>query len=115
MNKNKFQVKEIMENNGDLLRDFFLCEQNIRNLVGKLAKETYEKDENDAKSIKMWVIENREKVFFYQKSNVQVEGNLHDGNMPFTIGIQTKWQKEMVCHGHESGVFVDVMFETNNK
>ncbi len=38
MNKHKFQVKEIMENNKDLSRDLFLCEQDIRNLVGKLAK-----------------------------------------------------------------------------
>jgi len=29
---------------------FFLCESDIGNLVGKLAKETYKKDENDAKS-----------------------------------------------------------------
>ncbi len=29
----------------------------------------------------MWVIENREKVLFYQEFNVQVEGNLHGGNM----------------------------------
>jgi len=65
---------------------------------------------------KMWVTKNKEKVFFYQEYNVQIEGNLHDGNMPFTIGIQIKWQKEMMLrHGHESGVFIDVMFKTNNK
>ncbi len=62
------------------------------------------------------VIENREKVFFYQESNVQVKGNLHGGNMPFTIGIQIKWQKEMMLrHGHESGVSIDVTFGTNDK
>jgi len=81
MNKHKSQIKEIMENNGNLPRDFFLCEQDIRNMVGKLAKETYKKDEND---VRMWVIENKEKVFFYQEFNVQVEGNLNGGNMPFT-------------------------------
>jgi hypothetical protein len=65
----------------------------------------------------MWVIKNREKVFFYQESSIQVEQNLHGGNMPFTIGIQTKWQKEvMLCHGHESGVSIDVtFFGTNDK
>jgi len=64
----------------------------------------------------MWVTENWEKVFFYQEYNVQVEGNLHEGNMPFTIGIQTKWQKEMMLrHGHESGVSINVTFGTNNK
>jgi hypothetical protein len=64
----------------------------------------------------MWVIENMEKVFFYQESNVPIEGNLHGGNMPFTIGIQTKWQMEMMLHhGHESGVSIGVTFETNGK
>ncbi len=31
--------------------------------------------------------ENKEKVFVYQEFSVQVEGNLHGGNMPFTLGI----------------------------
>jgi hypothetical protein len=116
MNMHKSRVKENMENNGDLSRDFFLCEQDICNLAAKLIKETYKKYENDAKSIKMCVIENRNKVFFYQEFNVQVEGNLHGGNMPFTIGIQTKWQKEMMLHhGHESGISIDATFKTNDK
>jgi hypothetical protein len=36
-----------MENNKDLSRDLFLCEQDIYNIAGKLAKKTYEKHEND--------------------------------------------------------------------
>jgi hypothetical protein len=56
-------------------------------MAGKLTKETYKKNENDAKSVWMWVIKNKEKVFFYREFSVQVEGNLHGGNMPFTIGI----------------------------
>jgi len=64
----------------------------------------------------MWVIKNRETIFFYQESSVQVEGNLHGGNMFFTIGIQTKWQKEtMPHHGHENGVYIDATFRTNDK
>ncbi len=59
-----------MENNENLSRDFFLCEQDICNMVGKLTKETFKKDENDAKSVKMWVIQNKEKVFFYQEFSV---------------------------------------------
>jgi hypothetical protein len=38
MNKHNSQIKEIMENNKDLLKDLFLCKQNIRNLAGKFAK-----------------------------------------------------------------------------
>ncbi len=57
-----------------------------------------------------------EKVFFDQKSSVQVEGNLHGDNMPFTIGIQIKWQMEMILHHeYESGVSIDVTFKPNDK
>jgi hypothetical protein len=41
----------------------------------------------------MWVFENKDKVFFYQESGVEVEGTLWGCNMPFTIVIQTEWQK----------------------
>jgi hypothetical protein len=89
-------------------KTFITCQESLQ--------ETYKKDENDVKSVKMWIIENREKDFFYQESNVQVEGNLHGGNTPFTISIQTKWQKEMMLrHDHESGVFIIVTFRTNDK
>jgi len=64
----------------------------------------------------MWDTKNKQKVFFDQESNVQVEGNLHGNNMPFTIGIQIKWQMEMMlCHEYESGVSIDATFRTNNK
>ncbi len=70
MNKHKFEVKEIMEINGNLSMDIFLCEPDIQNLVGKLARKTYKKDENDANNLWMRVTENKEKVLFYQELNV---------------------------------------------
>jgi hypothetical protein len=40
----------------------------------------------------MWVFENKDKVFFYQEFEAEVEGTLQEScNMPFIIGIQTKW------------------------
>jgi hypothetical protein len=42
------------------------------------------------------VVENKDKVFFYQEIGVQVEENLQGSNMPFTIGTQTQWQREMM-------------------
>jgi cupin superfamily acireductone dioxygenase involved in methionine salvage len=87
MNKHKSQVKEIMENNKYLSKDLFICEQDICNLAGKLAKETYKKHENDAKNVRMQVSKNKDKVFFYQESKVEVKGTLQGCNMPFTIGI----------------------------
>jgi hypothetical protein len=82
-NKHKSRVKEIMENNKDLSRDLFLCEQDIHNMVGKLAKGMYKKHENDAKSVQMWVFKNKDNVFLYQESKVEVEGTLQGCNMPF--------------------------------
>jgi hypothetical protein len=36
--------------------------------------------------------------------------------MPFTLGIQTPWQREMMIkHGHQEGVVVDATFGTNEK
>jgi phosphoribosylformimino-5-aminoimidazole carboxamide ribonucleotide (ProFAR) isomerase len=85
-------------------------------LARKLAKETYKKHENDAKNVQMWVSKNKDKVFFYQESKVEVEGTLQGCNMSFIISIQTEWQKEMMfSHGHESGVSIDVTFGTNDK
>jgi hypothetical protein len=65
-----------MENNKNLSRDLFLCEQDICNMAWKLAKKTYEKHENGGKSVQMWVSKNKDKVFFYQESGVEVEGTL---------------------------------------
>jgi len=61
-----------MENNKDQSRDLFLCKQDICNMVGKLAKTTHKKHENNGKSVQMWVFENKDKVFFYQESGVKV-------------------------------------------
>jgi hypothetical protein len=98
MNKHKCRVKEMMENNDELSRDLFLNEQDICKLVGKLAKKTYNKHENDAWIIRMWVVENKYKVFFYQENGGQVEGS-YTIVMKIVIClsplayIQTKWQK----------------------
>jgi hypothetical protein len=75
MNKHKCRIKEMMENNGELSKDLFLSEQDIRNLARKLAKK------------------DKYKVFFYQESGGQVEGSFQNNHMPFTIGIHTKWKK----------------------
>jgi hypothetical protein len=44
-------VQELVLTSENLTRDTFLCEQDIQNIVGKLAKETYKKHENDVESV----------------------------------------------------------------
>jgi hypothetical protein len=68
-----------------LSKDLFLCEQDIRNVVSKLAKKTYKQHDNDSKNVRMWV---------------------KDNQMP--------WQKEtMLTHGHEKEVVIHATFGTN--
>jgi len=111
MNKHKSLVKEMIERNGELSRDLFLNEQNIRNMVGKLAKKMYNKHENDAQSVCMWMVGKKNNVFFYQETNVEVDdGGCQSHNMPLTIGIQIEWQ-----HGHENGVSIDATCRTNEQ
>ncbi len=70
MNKHKVQVKDMMENRVELSWDLFLSEQDICNMAGQLAKEMYKKHENDVQIVWMWVVENKDNVFFYQESGV---------------------------------------------
>jgi len=55
-------------------------------------------------------------MFYYQETRVEVDGGLIGQNMPFTLGIQKPWQREMMIeHGHQASVLVDVAFGTNEK
>ena len=47
-------------------RDCFLSEVDIRNIVGKVHKDTFIRNSNDAESVRMWVRENPNIVFYFQ-------------------------------------------------
>jgi hypothetical protein len=64
----------------------------------------------------MWVQQNFNSIFYYQETRVEVDDGITKQNMPFTLGIQTPWEKEvMIENGHQSGVVVDATFGTNEK
>jgi hypothetical protein len=65
---------KVCERGEDLTRDLFICDQDIRNVVGRLAIETYKHDNNDAKSVRMWVQEHPHLVFYYKEFGVYVRG-----------------------------------------
>jgi hypothetical protein len=44
-----------------------------------------------------------------------VDGGLTGQNMPFILGIQTPWQREMIEHGHQGDVAIDATFGKNEK
>jgi hypothetical protein len=114
MAKHRKRFMEVCERGEELTRDLFISDQDIRNVAGRLAIETYKRDNNDAKSVRMWVQEHPALVFYYKESGVHVRGAITRDNIPFTIGIQTPWQEEMMLkHGHKKAVSIDATFATN--
>ena len=114
MGKHRKRFMEVCQRGEELTRDLFISEQDIRNVAGRLAIETYKRDNNDAKSVRMWVQENPFLVFYYKESGAHVRGVITRENMPFTIGIQTSWQRDMMLkHGHKKAVSIDATFATN--
>ena len=114
MGKHRIRFMEVCERGEELTRDMFISEQDIRNVAGRLAIETYKRDNNDAKSVRMWVQEHPFLVFYYKESGAYVRGAITRDNIPFTIGIQTSWQRDMMLkHGHKKAVSIDATFATN--
>lgn len=50
------------------------------------------KDANNAKSVKMWVRDNPDSIFYFQESGARVNDLLTTKNMPFVVEIQTTYQ-----------------------
>jgi hypothetical protein len=94
----------------------FFIEQDVRVLFEKLAQKTYELHKNNAKSICIWFKENTNSMFYHQKVGEEMDGHLIGQNMPFILGIQTPWQREMIVeYWHQGGVAIDTTFQTNEK
>jgi hypothetical protein len=51
MAKHCRNVQEFVKISRNLMRETFLCEEDIRNILRKLAKETNNKDENDVENV----------------------------------------------------------------
>jgi len=81
-----------------------------------LVQKTYQLHKNNVKNVCMWVQQNTNLVFYYKKTRVEMDGDVTRQNIPFTLGIQTPWQREMMIeHGHQKDVVVDATFGTNEK
>ena len=84
------------EPNNILTWDMFITHQDVWNLSSKKVAETYYLHQNDVLSVHMWVETNKDSVFYYTGVGKLGPGTLHANNVPFTLGIQTPWQKEMM-------------------
>lgn len=73
-------------------------------------------EKHDAKSVQQWAQENCTWIFYYQETGPLVPKGLTPSTIPFTVGIQTPWQLEMmVLFGHKEAVSIDATFGTNQK
>jgi ribosomal protein S15P/S13E len=104
MAKYKRNVQQVVEFGGYFTRDTFLSTQDIQNITRKLMIKTYNKHENDAKNVRMWVQENPNLLLYYQKTGVEVGGKLIGENMPFIIGIQSPYQIKMMIQYSQMGL-----------
>jgi hypothetical protein len=70
-------------------RNHFLREWDIWNIAAELQKNVYQKHDNDAELVRLWMQANQKIVFYYKELVAgPVSGELHGDNMPFVIGIQ---------------------------
>jgi hypothetical protein len=89
-------------------KDNSLLLKHVRYYEYQRKKNIWYKHKNTLVSVNMWKLENLNVIFYYQNDDVT-------GGVPFTIGIQTSWQKTSLLkyekHGCKS---MDATFGTNN-
>ena len=86
--------------------DYFLSRKDVVNIYGRLSKGNYQLHKKDEMSVNLWYQKHKENFFLYQNSN--------GADVPFIIGIQTKWMLEtMVKICHNNLVAMDSTFNTN--
>ncbi|GLJ40912.1 hypothetical protein SUGI_0846320 [Cryptomeria japonica] len=88
-------------------RDTCLLRKDVLNAWKRVRSLRSQKNEDDAKSVCLWHEEEKDNFFYYKTPN-------NEENVPFIIGIQTPWMREMmVKHSHNSIIAMDSTFSTN--
>ncbi len=114
MTHHKAHVREMALKNEHVTQDTFVLPSDLRNLPKKQVDELWQKHRKDPISVRMWVLENPNSIFFYvQHAPMDLNSQTQD-DTPFTLGIQTPWQLEiMQKFGHGSAISFDATFGTN--
>ena len=113
MQQHTKEVRELALSNGPVTRDTFLLPSDVRNVVRKRAEELWMKHPSDPISVRMWTTENPENVFYYQEHSLIDLNSSSQCEAPFTLGIQTEWQLEMMeKFGNNSALSIDATFGT---
>jgi hypothetical protein len=94
----------------NMTQDDFIRLQNIAYLDRKHKKRNWRLHTNPTISIRSWVFQHPEDVFFFQDV-----GEINRTQVPFTIGIQTSTKCEsMLSYGHNGAISMDATFGTND-
>ena len=89
------------------MRDDFVELKDIAYYESRLKIRVWRRHHNDFDSVKMWAWEHPNDVFIWHKKHDII-------NLPFILGIQRPWQKEMMLkYGHNGAVAMNVTFGTN--
>eukprot|EP01018_Ginkgo_biloba_P036554 Gb_34675 [translate_table: standard] len=87
-------------------QDDFLLRRDIMNIFNRCSQETFQLHTKDSMSTNLWVRQECQCIFFYQKPV--------DEQMTFLIRLQTPWMcKMMVKFSHNSLISMDSTFSTN--
>eukprot|EP01018_Ginkgo_biloba_P003130 Gb_12399 [translate_table: standard] len=87
-------------------RDDFLLRRDIMNIFNRCSQEIFYLHRKDFVSTDLWVRQECQSIFFYQK--------LVDDHTTFIIGLQTPWMRKMtVKFSHNSLIAMDSTFSTN--
>ena len=113
MQQHTKEVRLLSLSNGPVTRDTFLLPSDVGNIVRKRAEELWMKHPSDPISVRMWTTENPENVFYYQEHSLIDLNSSSQCEAPFTLGIQTEWQLEMMeKFGNNSALSIDATFGT---
>lgn len=107
-------IEKIMEEHGQdsipaesWSRDSVLHIRDIFNVARSWNRRAYEKNNDDATSVLMWITENPSLFFYHQLSFGGTSG-------PYCIGIQLEWQTNFLLkYGHHSLISCDATFGVN--
>lgn len=113
MAQHKTFVKDLAMQNGYVNRDTFVQPNDVRNLAKVRDEALWQKHSSDPRSIKMWVDKNPDSVFCYKEHSLLELNKKKQGDTPFTLGIQSPWQPQMlVKFDHSSALSFDATFGT---
>ena len=114
MQQHTKEVRDLAMSNGVVTRDTFLLPSDVRNICRKRAEDLWEKHPKDPISVRMWTMENPENVFYYQEHGLMDLNSQVQDDSPFTLGIQTEWQLQMMAKfGFNNALSVDATFGTS--